>query len=177
VSAANNLIIDYKSRSMTINGQELKEGDWISLDGSTGNVYEGKITTQDAEIDADFSELMTLAEKYARMDVRTNADTPHDASVARNFGAKGIGLCRTEHMFFEEDKIVPMREMILAKDEDGRRKALEKLLPLQKKDFIGIFSCIGSRKAGYKFSASNEYKSRCFFNHTKTCNRSSSRSF
>ena len=139
VSAANNLIIDYKSRSMTINGQELKEGDWISLDGSTGNVYEGKITTQDAEIDADFSELMTLAEKYARMDVRTNADTPHDASVARNFGAKGIGLCRTEHMFFEEDKIVPMREMILAKDEDGRRKALEKLLPLQKKDFIGIF--------------------------------------
>jgi len=139
VSAANNLIIDYKSRSMTINGQELKEGDWISLDGSTGNVYEGKITTQDAEIDADFSELMTLAEKYARMDVRTNADTPHDASVARNFGAKGIGLCRTEHMFFEEDKIVPMREMILAKDEEGRRKALEKLLPLQKKDFIGIF--------------------------------------
>jgi len=139
VSAANNLIIDYKSRSMTINGQELKEGDWISLDGSTGNVYEGKITTQDAEIDADFSELMTLAEKYARMDVRTNADTPHDASVARNFGAKGIGLCRTEHMFFEEEKIVPMREMILAKDEEGRRKALEKLLPLQKKDFIGIF--------------------------------------
>jgi len=139
VSAANNLIIDYKSRSMTINGQELKEGDWLSLDGSTGNVYEGKITTQDAEIDADFSELMTLAEKYARMDVRTNADTPHDASVARNFGAKGIGLCRTEHMFFEEDKIVPMREMILAKDEEGRRKALEKLLPLQKKDFIGIF--------------------------------------
>jgi len=139
VSAANNLIIDYKSRSMTINGQELKEGDWISLDGSTGNVYEGKITTQDAEIDADFSELMTLAEKYARMDVRTNADTPHDALVARNFGAKGIGLCRTEHMFFEEDKIVPMREMILAKDEDGRRKALEKLLPLQKNDFIGIF--------------------------------------
>jgi len=139
VSAANNLIIDYKSRSMTINGQELKEGDWLSLDRSTGNVYEGKITTQDAEIDADFSELMTLAEKYARMDVRTNADTPHDASVARNFGAKGIGLCRTEHMFFEEDKIVPMREMILAKDEEGRRKALEKLLPLQKKDFIGIF--------------------------------------
>jgi pyruvate,orthophosphate dikinase len=82
---------------------------------------------------------MALADKYARMDVRTNADTPHDALVARNFGAKGIGLCRTEHMFFEEDKIIPMREMILAKDEEGRRKALEKLLPLQKKDFIGIF--------------------------------------
>jgi len=142
VSAANNLVIDYKARTMTVNGKELKEGDWISLDGSTGYVYEGKITTQDAEIDADFSELMTLAEKYARMDVRTNADTPHDALVARNFGAKGIGLCRTEHMFFEEDKIVPMREMILAKDEEGRRKALVKLLPLQKKDFLGIFKAM-----------------------------------
>ncbi|MBK5194919.1 MAG: pyruvate, phosphate dikinase [Proteiniphilum sp.] len=139
VSAANNLVIDYKARKMTINGKELKEGDWIALDGSTGNVYEGKIITQDAEIDADFNELMKLAEKYARMDVRTNADTPHDALVARNFGAKGIGLCRTEHMFFEEDKIITMREMILAKDEEGRRKALEKLLPLQKKDFMGIF--------------------------------------
>ncbi len=139
VSAANNLIIDYKSRSMAINGQEVKEGDWVSLDGSTGNVYIGKINTQDAELDADFGELMDLADKYSRMDVRTNADTPHDATVARNFGAKGIGLCRTEHMFFEEDKIVPMREMILAKDEEGRRKALAKLLPLQKKDFEGIF--------------------------------------
>ena len=139
VSAANNLIIDYKSRSMTMNGQEVKEGDWVSLDGSTGNVYVGRITTQDAELDADFAELMELADKYSRMDVRTNADTPHDATVARNFGAKGIGLCRTEHMFFEEDKIVPMREMILAKDEEGRRKALRKLLPLQKKDFEGIF--------------------------------------
>ncbi|MDD2313388.1 MAG: pyruvate, phosphate dikinase [Proteiniphilum sp.] len=139
VSAANNLIIDYKSRTMTINGQEVKEGDWISLDGSTGNVYVGKINTQDAELDSDFAELMALADKYSRMDVRTNADTPRDATVARNFGAKGIGLCRTEHMFFEEDKIVPMREMILAKDEEGRRKALGKLLPLQKKDFEGIF--------------------------------------
>ncbi|MDD4158261.1 MAG: pyruvate, phosphate dikinase [Proteiniphilum sp.] len=139
VSAANNLIIDYKSRSMTMNGQEVKEGDWVSLDGSTGNVYVGRITTQDAELDADFAELMELADKYSRMDVRTNADTPHDATVARNFGAKGIGLCRTEHMFFEENKIVPMREMILAKDEEGRRKALRKLLPLQKKDFEGIF--------------------------------------
>ncbi|MCE5205518.1 MAG: pyruvate, phosphate dikinase [Porphyromonadaceae bacterium] len=139
VSAANNVLIDYKSRAMNVNGIELKEGDWISLDGSTGFVYEGRIQTQDAELDANFAELMTLAEKYTRMDVRTNADTPHDALVARNFGAKGIGLCRTEHMFFEEDKIVPMREMILAKDEEGRRKALEKLLPLQKKDFVGIF--------------------------------------
>ncbi|MDD2931535.1 MAG: pyruvate, phosphate dikinase, partial [Fermentimonas sp.] len=139
VSAANNLIIDYKARSLSINGKILNEGDWLSLDGSTGNVYEGRIPTQDADLDDNFTELMSLAEKYARMDVRTNADTPKDATVARNFGAKGIGLCRTEHMFFEEDKIVPMREMILSKDEEGRREALEKLLPLQKKDFIGIF--------------------------------------
>ena len=139
VSAANNLIIDYKARSLSINGKVLNEGDWLSLDGSTGNVYEGRIPTQDADLDDNFTELMSLAEKYARMDVRTNADTPKDATVARNFGAKGIGLCRTEHMFFEEDKIVPMREMILSKDEEGRREALEKLLPLQKKDFIGIF--------------------------------------
>lgn len=139
VSAANNVIISYKERTMTVNGKVLKEGDWISLNGSTGLVYEGRIETQDAELDADFNELMEIADKYARMDVRTNADTPHDAQVARDFGAKGIGLCRTEHMFFEEDKIIPMREMILAKDEDGRRDALEKLLPLQKKDFAGIF--------------------------------------
>ncbi len=139
VSAANNVVINYKERVMTINGKELQEGDWISLDGSTGLVYEGRIETQDAELDADFGELMEIADRYARMDVRTNADTPHDAKVARDFGAKGIGLCRTEHMFFEEDKIIPMREMILSKDEEGRRKALTKLLPLQKKDFAGIF--------------------------------------
>lgn len=139
VSAANNLVVDYKTRTLSFNGSLLKEGDWISLDGSTGYVYEGKLETQDAELDADFNKLLEIADKYMRMDVRTNADTPRDAAVAREFGAKGIGLCRTEHMFFEEDKIVPMREMILAKDEAGRRKALEKLLPLQKKDFIGIF--------------------------------------
>ncbi|MFA5651301.1 MAG: pyruvate, phosphate dikinase [Proteiniphilum sp.] len=142
VSAANNLVIDYKSRAMTVNGKVIKEGDWISLDGSTGSVYEGALSTQDAELDADFAELMSITDKYARMDVRTNADTPNDALVAREFGAAGIGLCRTEHMFFEEDKIVPMREMILAKDEEGRRVALEKLLPLQKKDFIGIFKAM-----------------------------------
>ena len=142
VSAANNLVIDYKARTMTINGKVLKEGDWISLNGTTGNVYEGKIQTQDAELGEDFAELMSIADKYTRMAVRTNADTPRDAKAARNFGAEGIGLCRTEHMFFDEDKIVPMREMILAKDEDGRRKALAKLLPLQKKDFMGIFTAM-----------------------------------
>ncbi|MFZ6036945.1 MAG: pyruvate, phosphate dikinase [Bacteroidota bacterium] len=139
VSAANNMIINYKARTLTINGKEMKEGDWISIDGTTGYVYEGKIQTQDAELNDDFSALMELADKYARMEVRTNADTPRDARTARNFGAKGIGLCRTEHMFFEDDKILAMREMILAKDEQGRRKALEKLLPLQKTDFKGIF--------------------------------------
>lgn len=139
VSAASNVVINYKARTITINGKKLNEGEWISLNGSTGNVYEGNIPTQDAELDDNFKELMELSDKYTRMKVRTNADTPRDAATARNFGAQGIGLCRTEHMFFEEDKIVPMREMILAKDEAGRRKALEKLLPLQKRDFREIF--------------------------------------
>ena len=142
VSAANDMVIDYKARTLTVRDKVFREGDWLSLDGSTGNVYEGQIETQDAELDENFRELMNIAEKYARMDVRTNADTPHDAQVARDFGAMGIGLCRTEHMFFEVDKIVSMREMILAKDEDGRRKALKKLLPLQKKDFLGIFKAM-----------------------------------
>ena len=142
MSAANGVVINYKERKMTINGKVFNEGDWISLNGTTGNVYEGKIQTQDAELGPDFLELMKIADKYTRMNVRTNADTPRDAKVARNFGATGIGLCRTEHMFFEEDKIIPMREMILAKNEEGRRKALEKLLPLQKKDFKGIFEAM-----------------------------------
>ena len=127
---------------VTLHGHQWTGGErrrLISLDGSTGNVYIGRISTQDAELDADFAELMELADKYSRMDVRTNADTPHDATRGTQLRCKGIGLCRTEHMFFEEDKIVPMREMILAKDEEGRRKALGKLLPLQKKDFEGIF--------------------------------------
>ena len=139
VSAANGVQIDYKTKIMTIDGKTIKEGEWISLNGSTGLVYSGKIETQEAELSGDFGELMDLADKYARLKVRTNADTPHDASVARSFGAQGIGLCRTEHMFFEGDKILPMREMILAKDEDGRRSALAKLLPLQREDFKGIF--------------------------------------
>ncbi|MDR0814987.1 MAG: pyruvate, phosphate dikinase, partial [Bacteroidales bacterium] len=142
VSGAGNLVIDYKARTLTVKGQTLKEGDWISLDGSTGNVYSGQIKTKEAELSGDFSELMTLANKHARLQVRTNADTPHDAKVAREFGAQGIGLCRTEHMFFEGEKIIPMREMILADDEAGRRKALEKLLPLQRTDFEGIFEAM-----------------------------------
>ena len=142
VSAANNVLIDYKKKTMTIGGNFLAEGDWISLNGSTGLIYAGKIETQEPELSGDFGDLMELSDKYARLKVRTNADTPRDAAVARSFGAKGIGLCRTEHMFFEGDKIVAMREMILAKDETGRRKALSKLLPLQRADFIGIFDAM-----------------------------------
>ena len=142
VAGAGELDIDYKTRTIRVGDITLKEGDWISLNGSTGEVFEGKIETVDPELDAAFARLMELADKHARMYVRTNADTPHDASVARKFGAKGIGLCRTEHMFFEGDKIIAMREMILAEDEAGRRKALDKLLPMQRADFEGIFEAM-----------------------------------
>lgn len=142
VSGAGKVKINYKQKTLTVEGKTLKAGDWISLNGSTGQVYEGKIPTQDPELAGSFAELMELAEKYTKMHVRTNADTPKDASVAREFGAKGIGLCRTEHMFFEGDRIVAMREMILANDEAGRRKALEKLLPIQREDFEGIFKAM-----------------------------------
>jgi len=142
VSAVNDIHIDYKTKKMDIGNKTISEGDWISLNGSTGLVYIGKIETQEAELSGDFGKLMTLADKYSRLKVRTNADTPRDAVVARKFGAQGIGLCRTEHMFFDGDKILSMREMILAKDESGRRKALAKLLPLQRTDFIGIFKAM-----------------------------------
>ena len=142
VSGAGALVIDYVAKTMTVDGTTLKEGDYISLNGSTGDVYLGAVATKEAELDADFAELMKLADKYTRMQVRTNADTPHDAAVARKFGAVGIGLCRTEHMFFEGDKIRAMREMILAETQDGRRKALEKILPYQQADFKGIFKAM-----------------------------------
>jgi len=142
VSGAGSVKINYKTRTLTVDGVNLKEGDWISLNGSTGKVYEGKVDTMEAELSGDFGKLMEISEKYTRMQVRTNADTPKDAGVARKFGAKGIGLCRTEHMFFEGDRIKAMREMILANDEAGRRKALEKLLPMQRSDFEGIFEAM-----------------------------------
>ncbi len=142
VSGAGEIKIDYKARTMTTGGKTYKEGDYVSLNGSTGEVYDGKIETIDPELSGDFGLLMELADKYARMSVRTNADTPHDATVARNFGAKGIGLTRTEHMFFEGEKIIAMREMILADDEEGRRAALDRLLPIQRKDFEGIFEAM-----------------------------------
>lgn len=142
VSAANGAIIDYKAKTLTFDGTVLKEGDWISLNGSTGLVYAGQLATEEATLSGDFADLMKLSDRYARMSVRTNADTPKDAVIAREFGAQGIGLTRTEHMFFEGDKIKAMREMILAKDEAGRRSALAKLLPLQREDFEGIFEAM-----------------------------------
>lgn len=142
VSGAGALNINYKNRTMTVDGKEFKEGDWISLNGTTGQIYDGKIETQNPEMSGDFGAIMDLAAKHTRMKVRTNADTPKDATVARGFGAEGIGLCRTEHMFFEGDRIRAMREMILADDEAGRRKALDKLLPIQRADFEGIFEAM-----------------------------------
>ncbi len=142
VSGAGAVRIDYKARTMTVDGSVFREGDWISLNGSTGNLLEGKIPTIDPELSGDLGAILDLAEKHTRMDVRTNADTPHDAKVARDFGAKGIGLTRTEHMFFEGERIMAMREMILANNEKDRRRALGKLLPYQREDFEGILEAM-----------------------------------
>lgn len=142
VSGAGAININYKERTLEIDGVTLKEGDYISLNGSTGEVYLGEVKTKPAEVTGDFAELMSLCDKYTKLVVRTNADTPHDAKVAQNFGAVGIGLCRTEHMFFENEKIKAMREMILAETKEGREKALAKLLPYQKQDFYGILKAM-----------------------------------
>lgn len=142
VSGAGALSIDYKARTVEIDGVMLKEGDYLSINGSTGEIYLGEVKTKPAEVTGDFASLMDLCNKYTKLVVRTNADTPHDAAVARNFGAVGIGLCRTEHMFFENEKIKAMREMILSDTVEGREKALAKLLPYQKQDFYGILKAM-----------------------------------
>ncbi|WFE83854.1 pyruvate, phosphate dikinase [Parabacteroides chongii] len=142
VSGAGALEIDYKNKTVTVDDVTLKEGDYISINGTTGTVYVGKVETKAAELSGDFAELMALADKYTKLQVRTNADTPHDAAIARNFGAVGIGLCRTEHMFFEGEKIKAMREMILAENAEGRKTALAKILPYQQADFKGIFKAM-----------------------------------
>ncbi|MFR2732957.1 pyruvate, phosphate dikinase [Hoylesella buccalis] len=142
VSGAGAINVNYKDRTVEIDGTVLHEGDYISINGSTGEIYQGEVETRPAEVTGDFAELMKLCDKYTKLVVRTNADTPHDAEVARNFGAVGIGLCRTEHMFFENEKIKAMREMILADTQDGRENALEKLLPYQKQDFYGILKAM-----------------------------------
>ncbi|RHJ87845.1 pyruvate, phosphate dikinase [Parabacteroides sp. AM08-6] len=142
VSGAGALEIDYKNKTVDVDGVTLKEGDYLSINGTTGEVYVGQVETRAAELSGDFAELMKLADKYTKLQVRTNADTPHDAAIARGFGAVGIGLCRTEHMFFEGEKIKAMREMILAENAEGRKLALAKILPYQKEDFKGIFKAM-----------------------------------
>lgn len=142
VSGAGDVTVDYHKRQFSVKGTTIKEGDWISLNGSTGEVYLGKVATVAASLNDDFKAIMDLSEKYTRMYVRTNADTPHDAKAARDFGAKGVGLCRTEHMFFEGDRIDAMREMILSDTEEGRRAALAKILPMQRGDFEGILEAM-----------------------------------
>lgn len=139
VSGAGNINVNGKKRFMTIGGKEYREGAWISLNGSTGDVYEGKIKTKDAELSDDFGTIMKLADKYKRLGIRTNAETERECKVALKFGAEGIGLCRTEHMFLEGERLVGIREMILAHDEAGRRKALDKLLPVHRQDFKDVF--------------------------------------
>ena len=142
VSGAGDITVDYKAKTVEMNGKVYHEGDWISLNGSTGDVYEGEVKTTEPELDGDFGAIMDLSTKFAKTLVRTNADSPRDAKQARKFGAQGIGLCRTEHMFFEGDRIKSVREMILASDVEGRREALAKLLPMQRGDFEGIFEAM-----------------------------------
>jgi pyruvate,orthophosphate dikinase len=151
VAGSSDCSIDYGKKTLTAGGKTLKQGDWLSLNGSTGTVYAGKVATVDPKLSGPFATIMTLADKYRTLGVRTNADTPGDTVRAVAFGAEGIGLCRTEHMFFEGERIVSMRKMILAEDEEGRRKALKELLPLQRKDFIGIFKALKGRPATIRF--------------------------
>ena len=132
-------------------GHVFNEGDWLSLDGSTGNVYGEALPTIDAQVSGNFATIMEWADEVRTLKVRTNADTPYDAEVAVKFGAEGIGLCRTEHMFFDESRIPAMREMIVSKDETSRRRALAKLLPMQREDFKGIYKAMGSRPVTIRF--------------------------
>jgi len=142
VSGCGELDINYAKREFRVQGKVIKQGDYISLNGSTGEVMLGTVPTVKAALSGNFGIIMKWADEFRKLDVRTNADTPHDAKVARDFGAEGIGLCRTEHMFFEGDRIKAMREMILADDLKGRKKALAKLLKMQRKDFYGILKAM-----------------------------------
>jgi len=142
VTGAGEIKIDEENRQFTVGQQTVKEGDWITLDGSTGEVFLGQLALEQPEVTGDFAQIMEWADKHRALKVRTNADTPHDAEVARNFGAEGIGLCRTEHMFFGEGRILAVREMILAQDSESRKRALDKLLPMQRGDFYGIFKAM-----------------------------------
>jgi pyruvate,orthophosphate dikinase len=139
VCGASALDVDYGQQQFTVDGEVITKGEWITVDGSTGRIFLGKVPTIQPKLGPDFHELMTWADKFRRLGVRANADTPLDAKTARGFGAEGIGLCRTEHMFFGDQRLAAMREMILADGVGAREKALEKLLPLQRGDFVGIF--------------------------------------
>ena len=140
VSGAGSIRIDYENQTMSVGGVTLKKGDIITIDGAHGEVIRGEVPTVQPELSGEFATLMAWADRERRLKVRTNAETPLDARTARNFGAEGIGLCRTEHMFFDADRIIAVREMILSRDEAGRRAALEKILPMQRQDFIELFT-------------------------------------
>ena len=142
VSGAGELRVDYAKKQLMVRGTTVKEGDILTIDGGTGEVFVGEVPTIQPELSGDFATLMEWADGLRRLKIRTNADTPTDARTARQFGAEGIGLCRTEHMFFDGDRIDAVREMILAEDTAGRRKALAKILPMQRSDFKGIFKAM-----------------------------------
>ena len=142
VSGCGAIVMDEENKQFTLAGKTYHEGDWLSLDGSTGSIYDGAMPTVDASVGGDFGRIMAWADKYRRLQVRTNADTPHDAAKARELGAQGIGLCRTEHMFFESDRIAAIREMICSDTVEQREKALAKLLPMQQGDFEGIYEAM-----------------------------------
>ena len=152
VSGCSEVMILEKSRKFTTaSGRSFNEGDWISLDGSTGSVYGEALPTIEAQVSGNFATIMQWADEVRKLKVRTNADNPHDAATAVGFGAEGIGLCRTEHMFFDENRIPAVREMIVSKDESSRRRALSKLLPMQRSDFKGIYKAMGSRPVTIRF--------------------------
>ena len=151
VAGCSNLKIDEENKILYIDGVKYTTEDYLSLDGSTGNVYGTKIETEEASVSGDFARIMEWSDKYRALKVRTNADNPTDAAVAVKFGAEGIGLCRTEHMFFAEDRIPAIREMIVSKTEEARRKALAKLLPMQREDFIGIYEAMAGRPVTIRF--------------------------
>jgi pyruvate,orthophosphate dikinase len=145
IAGCDEIVIDEKAKTMIINDKEFKEGDFITLDGSTGEVIEGKVKVTDPELSGDFAKVMEWASKYKTMLVKTNADTPEDAENAIKFGAEGIGLCRTEHMFFDEERIKAVREMIVAKKLEGRKTALDKIEPFQQQDFEGLFKVMDGK--------------------------------
>ncbi len=151
VSGCQEIAMDEENKKFTLNGKTFREGDWLSIDGSTGNIYDGVITTVDARIAGEFGRIMAWADKFRRLKVRTNADTPRDAKKARELGAEGIGLCRTEHMFFEADRIAAFREMICSDTEEERRQALAKILPYQQDDFEQLYEALEGNPVTIRF--------------------------